>query len=108
MSPSFEETFEAAALRLLATGRAIERGSIFHSVGLSTGGKFFAIPVRGELLLKLPAARVAELVASETGHPFQTGGRTMREWVCVRPESEAACYRYMEEACAFVAGLMGR
>ena len=108
MSPSFEETFEAAALRLLASGPAIERGRIFHSVGLSTGGKFFAIPVRGELLLKLPAARVAELVASGAAHPFQTGGRTMREWVCARPESEAACYRYMEEARAFVAGLMGR
>ena len=52
--------------------------------GLRTGGKIFAMLVGGELVVKLPAERCAEL-KSENARPFQVGKRAMREWVSIEP-----------------------
>jgi hypothetical protein len=98
--------FDAGAERLLRDDPRIERGRIFHDDGLKIGGKVFAFPRHGEVVLKLPATRVQELVASEAGSPFDAGkGRPMREWVTVRPVSEAECAAYLAEARDFLAGL---
>src|ERR1700693_5051611 len=50
-----------------------ELGVIFHSTGLHTSGKFFAFVRKGELVIKLPAPRVAELIAHQAGRPFDAG-----------------------------------
>ena len=43
----------------------------------------------GRLLLKLPAARVAELVATGHGRPFTAGkANPLREWVAVETETK--------------------
>lgn len=98
-----EELFERAGDRILADDEAVERGPIFHSTGLSVGGKFFGFVTRGDLVVKLPAERVAELVESGDGSPFDAGkGRPMREWVRLRPADEDACAAYLREARAFV------
>lgn len=102
---TLEEMFDNVAERMVAERPEIARGRIFSSSGLSTSEKYFAIPRKGELLLKLPAERVEELIANGAGQPFQSGGRTMREWVCVAVAGEAECAAYMEEARAFVASL---
>ena len=102
---SFEQTFDEAAERLRADGPAIERGRMIRSFGLKTGGKFFAFAREGELVVKLPAGRVAELVASGEGRPFDRGdGRPLREWVCLSPRDADECEASMREARAFVAG----
>ena len=99
-----DELFEEAAGRLLSGSAGVERGRIVHSVGLKTAGKFFAFVRRDELVVKLPAERVAELVADRTGRPFDAGrGRPMKEWVCLRPGDQATCAAYMVEACRFIA-----
>jgi hypothetical protein len=81
----------------------VEKARMFASDGLKTGGKFFAMVSKGELVLKLPAERVDEIVAAGEGRRFDPGhGRLMKEWASLRPADEEACAAYVEEARAFV------
>jgi hypothetical protein len=102
-STEAQELFDRAAKRL----RGVERGKMLSATGLRdpNTGKFFAFTTRGMLVVKLPAERVSELIASGEGRVFDAGkGRPMREWVGLTPADEAACAAYMREARAFVAG----
>ena len=105
---SVEELFAALSARVVAEDDAVEQGPIMRSTGLKTGGKFFAFARSGELVVKLPAARVAELVASGDGGPFVgSRDRVMREWVVLRPPDERACAAWVDEARAFAASRAG-
>jgi hypothetical protein len=64
---------------------SIGKGWGFGSSALKVGGKIFAMLVDGELVVKLPAERCAELAAGEGATTFQVGKRQMREWVSVAP-----------------------
>jgi hypothetical protein len=100
---SVEALFERAAERLRAEDSGLEQGRMMTATGLKTGGRFFAMVVRGELVVKLPAGRVDELEANGTGRRFEPGkGRRMREWIGLTPADEAACVAYMAEARGFV------
>jgi hypothetical protein len=56
----------------------------FGTGTLQMSGRIFAMEMRGELVLKLPAARVAELVSQGAGRHFEAArGRPMREWLVV-------------------------
>jgi TfoX/Sxy family transcriptional regulator of competence genes len=101
-----EEMFDAVATRLVAENPELEQARMFGSVGLRTeSGKFAGFARRDELVVKLPAERVAELLASGEGSVFDAGrGRPMKEWVVLHPQDEAAVERYLLEARAFVAG----
>ena len=97
-----EAIFDRAAKRL----RGVERGKMLSASGLRdpAAGKFFAFVTRGQLVVKLPAERVTELIASGKGHAFDAGkGRPMKEWVGLSPADEIACAAYMREARKFVA-----
>lgn len=55
---------------------------MFGSHGLAVRGKFFAFIGRdGQLILKLPAAQAATLLAEGRAAPVTIGPRQMREWV---------------------------
>jgi TfoX/Sxy family transcriptional regulator of competence genes len=96
--------FDEVAERLLAEDAGLERTRMMGSEGLKTGGKFFAMVSRGELVVKLPRDRVDELVEAGAGHRFDPGhGRLMKEWVALIPADEAACAAYVSEARSFVA-----
>jgi hypothetical protein len=98
-----QELFDRAAKQL----GEVERGKMLSATGLRDpkAGKFFAFTTRGMLVVKLPAERVDELIASGEGQVFDAGkGRPMREWVGLTPADENACAAYMREARTFVAG----
>lgn len=100
---TIEEIFDTAAARFVEEHAEVEQGRILYSTGLKTGGKFFGFVAKGELVVKLPADRVDELVTSGAGLPFDAGkGRPMREWVRLRP-TEAACLAHLRDAHRFVA-----
>ena len=58
---------------------------MFGSTSIKTGGKMFAFLHKNErLVVKLPAVRVEDMLASGDGQPYDPGdGRVMREWVVV-------------------------
>ena len=77
----------------------------FGSTSLKTGGKIFAMLVKGRLVVKLDRPRVDELVASGEGERFDPGhGRIQKEWLAIESASDEAWLALATEAEAFVAG----
>jgi TfoX/Sxy family transcriptional regulator of competence genes len=83
-------------------GGDVTPGKMFGSAGLRTGTKFFAIWWHEQLVVKLPPARLTELVEAGGGQPFEPmEGRRMNGWILLAETSE---WRpLIEEARAFVA-----
>lgn len=76
----------------------------FGSNALKTGGKIFAMLVRGALVVKLPRGRVDELVNAGEGVRFDPrGGRPMTEWLVLDPDSQLSWLPLAAEAMQFVA-----
>jgi|CZKU01.1.fsa_nt_gi hypothetical protein len=77
-------------------------GRKFGSNGLKVNGKLFALFTQGTLVVKLPKDRVAELVASRVGKPFDSGhGRLMKEWLAVT-SAKVSWVELAKEAFDFV------
>jgi len=112
MRESAESIFASVAEQMVAADRrvaspATERreGHRFGASGLKVDGKIFAMVSKGQLVFKLPRARVAELAAAGVGSPFDPGhGRLMKEWIGVDPGAAADWRALAGEALAFVVG----
>lgn len=98
---SFERLVERYASRLDVPPP--EPGRHFGSAALKVNGSIFAMGMDGRLVLKLPAARVTELIDLGPGEPFGTKGRAMREWVSL-PFDESS-EALTDEAYEFVRSL---
>jgi hypothetical protein len=82
---------------------SIGKGWGFGSSALKVGGKIFAMLVDEKLVVKLPRARVQELVAEGRGTQFDPGhGRLMKEWVSVPATDPTEWIALAEEARAYV------
>ena len=79
-------------------------GRMFNGDGVKVKGRFFAFIGRnGDLIAKIPAARVRELVAEQTGTSVVMGSRTMREWARFPVEAGVGTWsQVLEEAYQFV------
>jgi TfoX/Sxy family transcriptional regulator of competence genes len=76
----------------------------FGSDALQVHGRIFAMLRGGRLFLKLPRDRVAALLASGAGSPFDAGkGRPMKEWVVLEPRADQQWVPLATEALTFVA-----
>ncbi|HEX3539331.1 MAG TPA: TfoX/Sxy family protein [Acidimicrobiales bacterium] len=76
----------------------------FGSDALTVNGSIFAMVSRGRLVVKLPARRVAALIESGTGTPFDAGkGRPMKEWLAVTSDDDTTWRTLGREALEFVA-----
>jgi hypothetical protein len=102
---SVETMFEAVAGRLVAENPGLEQARMFGSTGLRTeSGKFAGFARGDELVVKLPADRVGELLETGEGSVFDAGkGKPMKEWVTLHPADEQALEGYLLEAREFVA-----
>ena len=90
---------------LLASGEA-EEGTLMGFPCLRTTGTFFASLEHrtGDLIVKIAATRVDQLIDDGTGLPFAPAGRRFREWVEI-PERDAELWQaLLDEARAFVSG----
>jgi hypothetical protein len=81
----------------------IGQGRGFGAGTLQVDGRIFAIGRAESVVLKLPATRVAELIAAGDGVPFDSGkGRPMKEWVTVSSQPSERLVELALEAVAFV------
>jgi hypothetical protein len=77
-------------------------GRGFGRSALRCRGRIFAMLVRGALVVKLPADRVAALVAAGHGAHFDANkGTPMREWFAADPNSAISWSDLAAEALAF-------
>lgn len=77
-------------------------GAGFGRSALKYQNKIFAMLVRGRLVVKLPAPRVAELVAAGEGDHFDANkGTPMKEWLSLSPDSEQDWLPLAREALRF-------
>lgn len=100
-----ERCFQLLATRHLADP-SVTRGTGFGSTtGLRVGGRIFAMLMKSQLVVKLPKARVDELVASDKGTRLGSGrGRPLKEWVTVPVVHCADWQGLTDDALVFVDG----
>jgi hypothetical protein len=102
--PDAEDHFWQLAEPLLARP-GVTRSTMMGLPCLRLGGAFFASCDRrtGDLLVKLPEARVGDLVEAGTAHAFAPAGRRFRQWAAIPPEHLSDWKPLLDEATRFAA-----
>jgi len=100
-----ETLFWQIATELKADDPRIVQGSIMNSPCLRVGKEFLAlVDYKGSgLVVKLPKARVAELIDKGIGQPFAPAKRVFKEWVSVPKPDRRRWRSLLLEGVAFVA-----
>jgi hypothetical protein len=99
-----EAAFDAVAATLIPEPDVNEGTGFGTNPGLRTTEKIFAMLHNGELVVKLPAERCAELVQAGRARTFEIGRRTMREWIRLAEVDEQEWLRLAREARDYVRG----
>jgi hypothetical protein len=99
--PDAVAAFEAISAELGAEPDVGQGTGFGSNPGLRLGTTIFAMLVRGELVVKLPAERCAALAEAGGAHPFTIGKRAMREWVAVEQGGGRDWPALAREALAF-------
>ena len=84
--------------------QAISKGKIMGIPCLRCEGEFLAAADHrtGDLIVKLPAARVARLIDERKGAEFAPAGRRFNEWAVVAKRDARFWKRLLNEAKEFV------
>lgn len=99
---SIEETPFAPIAKAFSADKNVTLGGRFGAESLKTGGRTFAMLVKGKLVVKLPQERVAVLVVTGIAEQFDPGhGRLMKEWAALTDHDEL-WLALAQEAHAFV------
>jgi hypothetical protein len=82
----------------------VTRSTMMGLPCLRLNGAFFASSDRttGHLLVKLPAARVDELVNRDVAESFAPAARRFREWAAINPAADDVWTAFVDEAFMFV------
>jgi hypothetical protein len=98
--------FAELAARLVGRPEVEEGTGFGRMPGLRVNGKIFVMLCRGQLVVKLPRARVDELVVAGVAERFDAGkgSRIMKEWASVPVTSAGQWEGLAEEALRFVLG----
>lgn len=90
---------------MVLTNPDVSRGTMMGFPCLRFQGRFFASLDRNtaDLIVKLPAERVHELIAEGTGTAFAPNGRVFREWVALPHPDEQRWQELAHEAMTFAA-----
>ena len=81
----------------------IEEGTVMGFACLRLNGGFLACPDHqsGDLIVKLPAKRVRQLIDDGAGKSFAPAGRPFKEWVVIGEGAAPRWRALIQEACAF-------
>ena len=81
-------------------GHTLEEGTMMGSSCLRVNGDFGAMihSKTGELIVKLPAARVLEEIEAGVGSAFSPNGRVFKEWMAVVATDDATWSRLIRES----------
>lgn len=95
--------FWDCAAPLLAEG-VLEEGTIMGGACVRSSGEFVGMPHhKGDgIVVKLPRARVDELIAAGEGASFAPAGKVFREWVLVEEFDETGWTDLLRESISFV------
>ena len=100
------DLFWDIAKPMLLEGTA-QKGTMMGFPCLRTAeGQFFASLEKdsADMIIKVPAERVKELIASGVAQPFAPAGRTFKEWAHIVPVKRELWYDLIQEAYEFVGG----
>jgi hypothetical protein len=100
-----EAVYDALAAEQLRQ-QGVTVGRALQNDVLKVDDKIFAFLKGERLVVKIPAAQVAALVAAGEAVPFETGGgRKMKEWAAVTLIDTARWRALMNDARTFVASV---
>lgn len=99
-----QDLFWQLATQLEREDPRVAEGTIMNGRCLRVGKEFLAlVDYKGAgLVVKLPKARVDELVASGLGRPFGPAGKVFREWLSVPTPERRLWLSLLREGVAFV------
>lgn len=97
-----DDLFWELAEPLLANGA--EKSTMMGHPCLRIDGDFFASLERrtGDLIVKLPADRVSEMIEDGSAEPFAPAGRRFKEWALITDRDEARWEQLLQDAITFV------
>ena len=99
-----DQLFWKLAAKLQAEDSRVVACTLMNGRCLRVGREFLAlVDFKGSgLVVKLPKARVAELIESGVGHSFAPAGRVFKEWLSVPKPDRQRWLALLREAIEFV------
>ena len=90
----------------LLAEESIVKGTMMGFPCLRVNGEFFASADHktGDLIVKLSANRVLDLIETEVGDPFAPAGRRFKEWVSIPNRDTDLWQQLINDARIFVEG----
>lgn len=103
----YDERFADRIRAALPAGAVIEERKMFGGIAFMLDGHMCCGIAKGELLVRLGPAGVAEALSEPRAHPMDFTGRPMKSMVLVSPDAlgDAELQEWVDRAVEFTRGL---